>query len=78
MGGSIVAATDGGMRISIFAETGFEIVINKYGNSVERLGVNITAGTGTYAALQVASNNYSASVGSDACAYSLQYAKGQQ
>jgi hypothetical protein len=74
--GQIAAATDGGLKISTFQEAGFEIVFNSFGSTGEVLGINLTAGTDTYAAVEVKDKQYTVSVGSDSAAYSLLYADG--
>jgi hypothetical protein len=74
--GAIKSASAGGLKIRTTTQTGLEIVFNKYGNSGEFLGVNVTGTTDTYAAVQVADNKYTVSVGSDKASSGLVYASG--
>ncbi|KAL1614362.1 hypothetical protein SLS54_009789 [Diplodia seriata] len=75
--GSIRAASDGGMRISMMPEAGFEVKFNKYGTTGEMLGYNMTATTDTYAAVMLETEDrYVVSMGSDKAATSLLYAEG--
>jgi hypothetical protein len=74
--GAIKSASSGSLKIHTITQTGLEIVFNKYGNSGEFLGVNITGTTDTYTALQVENNKYTVSVGSDKASAGLIYASG--
>lgn len=74
--GRVKAATDGGLKVNTFQEAGLEIVFNKFGNTGAVLGINVTAGTDTYAAIEVKDKKFSISVGSDSAAHSVLYASG--
>ncbi|KAF2460036.1 hypothetical protein BDY21DRAFT_361899 [Lineolata rhizophorae] len=75
--GSIEAASSsGGMKIRTFSKAGLEIVMNKYGNTGELMGVNATALTDTYAAVKMNDGKYSIQVGGDKAGISLDYAFG--
>ena len=74
--GAIKSASTGGLKIRTTTQTGLEIVFNKYGNSGEFLGLNITGTTDTYAAVQVEDNKYPISAGSDEASAGLIYANG--
>jgi hypothetical protein len=74
--GDIKSASSGGLKIRTTIQTGFEIVFNKYGNSGEFLGVNMTGTSDTYAAVQVEDNSYTVSIGSDQASAGVIYADG--
>jgi hypothetical protein len=74
--GAIKSASTGGLKIRTTTETGLEIVFNKYGNSGEFLGVNMTGTLDTYVAVQVENNKYTVSIGSDKASSGLIYANG--
>ena len=74
--GAIKQATSGGFKIRTTTQTGFEIVFNKYGNSGEFLGLNITGTTDSYTAVQVENKKFTVSIGSDKASAGLVYASG--
>jgi hypothetical protein len=74
--GAVKSSFSGGLKIRTTTQLGLEIVFNEYGNSGEFLGVNITGTTDTYAALQVDSDEYTVSRGSDKASAGLIYASG--